>query len=172
MCLWDVMWSPSKQTPGALKWLPFGVPGLEQCTQGSPGTGISSVIKATPDPNDFPVCKLNIKTKSTGSNRKGQIYQRGLPVLEVLQICCRRKKPADWVPPALRMEQMVPQAPSFTRVKGPQDSRWSPRMGRRTSTVSYLMENLLDSVGFYIFGFFFVFFLFLASWVKTSSSLH
>lgn len=42
---------------------------------GKSGNCISSVIKRTPDPNDFPVCKLNnnMKTKSTGSNRKAQI---------------------------------------------------------------------------------------------------
>lgn len=64
------------------------------CIQGSPGIGINSVIKTTPDPNDFPVCKLNnnIKTKSTESNRKGQIYQRGLPAMKVIQIPVVKKK--------------------------------------------------------------------------------
>lgn len=87
-------------------------------TQGSPGSGTSSVIK-TPDPNDFPVCKLNnnIKTKSTESNRKRQIYQRGLPAIEVIQIPVV-KKSSDWDPPAENgkddTQTMVPQASSFT----------------------------------------------------------
>lgn len=130
MCLWDVMWSPSKQTPGALKWLPFWVPGLEQSTQRSPGRGISSVIKTTPDPNDFPVCKLNIKRKSTGSNRKGQIYQRGLPVMEVLQIpAVEKKKLADWLPPALRMDQMVPPSTLFYQSEGITGFKMKPKDG-------------------------------------------
>lgn len=33
-------------------------PRLGQCTQGSTGSGISSVIKANPELNGFPVCKL------------------------------------------------------------------------------------------------------------------
>lgn len=154
MCLWDVMWSPLKQTPGALKWLPFWVPGLEQSTQRSPGRGISSVIKTTPDPNDFPVCKLNIKRKSTGSNRKGQIYQRGLPVMEVLQIPAVEKKKTCWLTSSSSENgpDGTPKHPLLPEWRDHRIQDEAQGWGRRTAMVSCWMENLLDSVGFY--GFF------------------